>query len=99
MTERFGDRVKRLRLRAGLTRYAVEDLAGLTHGHLWQIEEGGRKTVQADTAIRIAAVLGVTSEHLVIGDGPPPTDEQLAQAVEEARRAHRERVQRGDSAP
>lgn len=90
MTE-VGDRVLTLRERAGLERPELERLSGLKRGHIWLIENKHRTRVTAGTLGKIATVVGSTIEHLLNGEGAPPTDEEVAAAVQAARVREAER--------
>lgn len=78
-----GERLADLRDRSGLTTRELADLAGVSRGYVSHVErdrfQPGKK------AFGIARVLGCSFEWIVFGDGDPPTNRQIAQAVRAAR--------------
>jgi len=73
-----GERIAALRALAGLERPDLEHLADLSRGHVWLIEDGRRKKIEADTASRIARVFGVSIELLLGEDRLPGADDVQA---------------------
>lgn len=71
MTEKFGDRLRRLRLEAGYR--AVPDLARaarLTKAYVYRLEAGAApyRHMEVRTLERIAAALGTTPAALLYGE-------------------------------
>jgi len=72
--ERFGDRLRRLRLAAELTPGALALEVGVTEGAIRQIESGQTKSASLVVGLHLAAVLGVDVRYLAFGenaDGRP----------------------------
>ncbi len=69
MSERFGSRLRELRLRAGLTQQAIAQAAGLSVSTVGRLEQGGNPTPETVTAL--ARALGVP-----VGAFDPPADEE-----------------------
>lgn len=90
MNDSIGMRLKARREAAGLDRSELSELAGLSFSLVGMIERGDRTNIAAATAIALARVLGTTAEHLITGDGDPPTPAAVRAAVESAR-AERDR--------
>ena len=63
--DEFAERVKRLREHQGLTRRELAHRSGLHEQHLLKIEQGLRRRLEADTIIRLAKTLGVTTDYLL----------------------------------
>jgi transcriptional regulator with XRE-family HTH domain len=68
----FGENVRRLRLKAGLSQEAVAELMGVDRAHVSSMERG-QQNVTLLTLWHTAQALGVKpvdllDEHLVIGD-------------------------------
>ena len=80
----LADRLRTARTAAGLSCRALDGLAGLTLGHANAIE---RLTMNpgVGTVERLARALGTTVGWLAAGEGEPPTDLEIASAVEAAR--------------
>lgn len=82
------DRLHVVRVRAGLSARELSRLAGLTGAHVGLVESGTIKAVGAPTAAALARVLGCSLDWLVLGQGEPPSDAELAAAVAAARARH-----------
>lgn len=54
----------------GLAKAASTDGAKVSHATVSLVESGRQTAIDAETAVRLARVLGVTVEWLVTGDGP-----------------------------
>lgn len=61
--ESIGQRVRRLRMEAGLSAYALERLSKVSNKTMWGLEND-RHMPRVDTAIQIAAALGVSLDYL-----------------------------------
>lgn len=81
------ERVKALRVQAGLTQRELDVLSGICVSHTSMIECGLRQNITADTARGLARATGATLDWLLSGAGDPPTDEQVSAAVAAARAA------------
>lgn len=66
----FGERVRVVRERRGLSALALDRRAGLTPGHSAQIESGRVPRVSLKTAAAIAEALDVRIDWLATGKGP-----------------------------
>ena len=80
----FGDRLLWARTAVALSGRDLERLAGIGESNVYQIETRGR-IPGADIVVRIAAVLGTTTDWLLTGAGDAPTAESMAVAVVRAR--------------
>lgn len=88
-----GHRLRAARELVGLKELSARELdrlAGLHQGHVWAIETGHRPSIESDTAIALARVLGVTLDWLLTGQGDEPIADDVIASVERARAAHRE---------
>jgi len=63
-SSRFGTRVRKLRIHAGLTQAELAERASISERTVSDLERGLRKTVYPATARQLAASLGVTSADL-----------------------------------
>ncbi len=50
----------------------LDNVAGLTRGHTWQIESGRKPRIELATASKLADALGVSLDWLVDGKGSGP---------------------------
>lgn len=66
---------------AGLSAYALSVKAKLAKGHVLLIETHVRRNIDVKTAQSIAAVLGISWAWLLSGEGDPPTEAQIQQAI------------------
>lgn len=64
-------------------------LADLAETHPALIESGGRKQISSEVVAKLAAVLGTTTDFLILGTGHQPTAKQVMKAVAAAREARR----------
>lgn len=78
-------RVGRLRAASGLSSRELSVLAGLSHSLLGQLERGDLADMKTENASRLAAVLGVSLDFLVRGEGREPTPRQVQAAVAAAK--------------
>ena len=60
----FGEYVRQLRVRRGLTQNELATLSGLTRSHLSKIEQGGFKKTSGETLLALARALRVKPEEL-----------------------------------
>jgi transcriptional regulator with XRE-family HTH domain len=65
---KLGATLRRLRERAGLSQEEVADRAGIERSYISMLENGRRRNLSYDLALRIAGALGVTTAELY-GDG------------------------------
>ncbi len=77
-TERFGQRLARLREARRLRYTDLAYAAGVTEGCIRQIETGQTKNATLQVGIRLAKLLGVSAEYLATGteDGTQETGVQ-----------------------
>lgn len=88
-TNKLPKRLKDLRTRAAVSCREAARLAGLTEGHVSQIERRNPR-IEADTLASLARVFGVSLDWLYAGEGRAPSDAALQAAVAAAtRRADR----------
>jgi transcriptional regulator with XRE-family HTH domain len=64
-----GKRIKYQRLKLGLTRDALALQSGISGKFLYEIEIG-KKGMSAETLYKVASVLGVSSDWVLIGEIP-----------------------------
>lgn len=57
-------RMADLRARRKLSLQEVADRAGLSKSHVWEMENGRSRNPTIDTAVRLAAALGVSLDYL-----------------------------------
>jgi len=84
MTQWF-DRIRELRLVAGVSCRELDRLAGTTCGYCWTIEHGTRKDVGGTILIRYCGALGCSIEWLLKGTGKRPTDKMVRRSVAKAK--------------
>lgn len=66
--ETIGERVKRLRIKAGLTQQDLSDrLGGVSLTVISRIEKGVTKDMRMPTAQKLANALGATPEYILYG--------------------------------
>jgi transcriptional regulator with XRE-family HTH domain len=72
----LGQRISRARKAAGMTQEQLAAATGLKQFHISRIERGGIKDVMAETLLRIARALHVTTDFLLSAEGTEhdPTD-------------------------
>ena len=71
--EGFGERLVTLREAKGWTRRELAKRAGLHEKHLDKVEHGARQRIEAETLIKLAQTLGVSSDFLLgLTDDPRP---------------------------
>ncbi len=83
MSETLAGRLRRARELSGLSARALSRLAGLSAAHVSLIEDA-RPNLEAQTAAKLARVLGVTMEWLVSGTGAEPSAARVSDAVSAA---------------
>ncbi|HEY2509462.1 MAG TPA: helix-turn-helix transcriptional regulator [Polyangiaceae bacterium] len=83
----LAERLRELRITAGISSRELGRLAGLSHGHIGQIERE-ELDVRAVKLVGIAEVLGVSLDWLCLGKGEPPSGEMLQRSIRAARRRH-----------
>ena len=74
MPSKFGERVKEVRERKGMSAYRLSQLVGLTRSAVSQIESG-KADPSWETAVRISLALGVPVTDLVTPDIQLPPSE------------------------
>lgn len=65
--ESFGERLKRLRLEAGLGRPELAERAGVPYSTLAEIENTGKESTRAEYLVALADALGVSARELAVG--------------------------------
>jgi transcriptional regulator with XRE-family HTH domain len=65
----------------------IGTIAGASPGYVRLLIRGARRQPSAEALGRVAAVLGVSIEWLVMGAGPPPTEEHIRASVARAAEA------------
>ena len=89
--ETLGDRLRRVRKAVGYSARGLSALAGLSQGHVTLIEKR-KGDIESGTAFRLAAVLGISPEWLITGQGPVPlvlltkSERKRIEAVDAARK-------------
>jgi transcriptional regulator with XRE-family HTH domain len=66
----LGQRISRARKAAGLTQEQLAAATGLKQFHISRIERGGIKDVMAETLLRLARALHVTTDFLLRAEEP-----------------------------
>ena len=61
----FGEYIRSLRKRKGLTISQLEELTGISNAYISQIETGKRRTPSPDILQKLASHLNVSHEHLM----------------------------------
>ena len=79
--EDLAARVRWARERSGLSAEALSLKAGLAKSHVRLIERGTRRRIDIVTAQKIASALGIAWAWLLSGEGEPPTEAQIQQAI------------------
>lgn len=93
MSEGIGDRLKAARELAGdLSARELGALAGVAETYPTLIESGARKQIGGEIVASLAEVLGTTTDQLLLGKGPQPTERQVKKAVAAARERRRVEV-------
>lgn len=88
--ETIGDRLRETRtLTPGLSARELGELAGIAETYPSLIESGARRLVGSDVVARLASVLGVSTDFLILGTGPRPVAKHVVRCVSAAREVHR----------
>lgn len=82
------ERVRTIRLRAGLSARELSELAGVSNAYVTLLESGRRSAPSHEIVSSIARVLGTTSDWLSQGIGPAPKASVTLAAIAKARRDH-----------
>jgi transcriptional regulator with XRE-family HTH domain len=61
----FGEKIKGLRKKAGLTLDQLADLTGSSKSYVWELENKNPPRPSADKIDRIAKALGVTADYIM----------------------------------
>ena len=70
-----GARLGAIRKERGLSVHQVQEIAGVTAGHVWRLEAGKRPNVAAVTLARISVAIDVDINYLLgLSDSPRPGD-------------------------
>lgn len=81
----FAKRLKETRELGEIAASDLSELAGLSDGYVAHLERGVRKNPGMEAMGAIAAVLGVTIDYLVRGEGEQPAAELVKAAIATAR--------------
>lgn len=81
----IGSRLRTVRKKAELSTKELDRLAGLTAGHTWAVENSKSGNADTVTLDKIAAVLGLSLDYLVRGEGREPGAAKVRAAIETAR--------------
>jgi len=76
----LGRRVAKLREAAGLSARELSLAIGASHGVIAQLEIGTIADLRSGLVLPLAKALGTTVEHLLTGEGPEPTPEEVQAA-------------------
>jgi len=79
--ERIGDRLRRLRLEAGLSQRELAKRSGVDREHINQIEANKTKSMTLRTAERLAKGLGVPPARFFNGDHSELSEETLKRLI------------------
>lgn len=79
-----GKRLRYAREASGLSPKELEAMAGMSRGHINQIESE-QKGLGAISALKIRCVLGVSLDWLLAGSGSRPSRKSIRRAFEAAR--------------
>jgi len=63
--EKFGDRLKRLRERAGVSKYRLAIVTGINESYIYQLESNAVESPRGDTLLLLAKGLNVPVEELM----------------------------------
>ncbi|MBT2641728.1 helix-turn-helix domain-containing protein [Bacillus sp. ISL-41] len=64
-SKEFGEYLRSLRKRKGLTINQLEELSGISNAYISQIETGKRRTPSPEILQKLSSHLGVSHEHLM----------------------------------
>lgn len=68
----ISERMQALRKQRDLSLQDVADRAGLSKSHIWELEQGRAKNPTIESAVNIAAALGVSLDYLTgLGNSEP----------------------------
>ncbi len=62
--KRFGEKLRTLRERRGLSQRQLSDMLGIHQSHLWRMEQG-KKTPNVAMVLKVADIFGVTTDQLI----------------------------------
>src|SRR3954451_17179916 len=77
---KFGQRIKDLRTKKGLTLDQLAQETGSSKSYIWELENKNPPRPSAEKISKIASVLGVTSDYLVDEEESIPTADAVDQA-------------------
>jgi transcriptional regulator with XRE-family HTH domain len=77
----IADRVAELRRRSGLSLRLAARLSGLHDSHVCHLEKGRRPKPTDETIVKLCVLWGSSRGWLRYGEGRPPTNDQLCDAV------------------
>jgi len=78
----IGPRIRILRKLCGISARKLSRATGVSHGVVAHIERGAIRLPNAELALRLAKALGTTPAYLVMGEGDPPTPEDVRRAID-----------------
>jgi transcriptional regulator with XRE-family HTH domain len=80
----IGERLRALREAAGVSAIRLSSAIGASHAVVGNIERGAAASPSAAVAARLARTLGTTVDYLVLGEGHPPSADEVRAAWERA---------------
>jgi transcriptional regulator with XRE-family HTH domain len=80
MSERFGEKLRKLRVKQGLTLDELADAVTSTKAYIWQLENKKNAKVSGELLLRLAEKLKTAPEFLVDDSRDEPSSDQLNEA-------------------
>lgn len=80
MTTAVGDKIRTLRKSKGYTLERLAELADLSKGYIWELENKNPPRPSAEKVLKIAAALGVTADFLLDTTDATKVEEATDQA-------------------
>ena len=74
--DQLKDRLKALRKERGMTLEQLADASETAKSYIWELENRDDPKVSAEKLTKIAAVLGVTADYLLVGNVEDKADAQ-----------------------
>lgn len=76
MSEKLGDKLRKLRKEQGYTLEKLAELADISKSYLWELENRDSRKPSAEKLGALAAILGTTTEYFFEDEILDPNEEQ-----------------------
>jgi transcriptional regulator with XRE-family HTH domain len=80
MSEKFGEKLRKLRIKQNLTLDVLAEAAGTTKAYIWQLENKKNAKVSGELLLKLAVKLKIAPEFLIDDAREEPSSEQVNEA-------------------